>query len=103
MSDENRQRANRDFLNSLTQADGELLRPIYNPEAFIMREKIRGAASRGEIPDTGCRHPLALIRQYVDDDPAVKRNSRPVNLFECGQCHMLIWFVTPDGEPISDD
>lgn len=102
MSDADRHKANREFLNSLTKND-TLLKPIYNPEAFIMREKVRGAASRGELPKTGCRHPLAQIMQFVDDDPTVKRNSLPVNLFECGICHTLLWFVDPYGEPISDD
>lgn len=91
-----------EFLANLTKNDA-LVKPIYNPEAFLMREKARGAANRGDIQRTGCRHPLSEIRQFVDEDPSVKRNDKLVNLFECGVCHMLLWFADPWSEPISDD
>lgn len=96
-----RAKSTQEFLSGLTKND-ELVRPIYNPEAFVMREKFRGQASRGELPRTECKHPLPYLQQYIDDDPLVKRNGRPVNLYECGVCHTPLWMVDPWGEPIGD-
>lgn len=96
-----RERQTAEFLASITDKDS-LLKPIYNPEAFVMREKYRGAANRGDMPRTECTHPFQHINQFLDDDPAVARN-KPVNLFECGVCHMPLWLVDPWGNPISDD
>ena len=90
-----------EFLQSLTKND-EILRPIYNPEAWVMRDKLASAAHRGELTKTGCRHPLAELRQFIDDDPSQKRDGRPTNLFECSQCHMIVWFVDPWGAPLGD-
>lgn len=97
-----RQRQTDEFLKSLTRND-ELVRPIVNPEAFVMREKFRGSANRGELKRTGCRHPLERLQQYLDDDPLVARSGRPVNLFECGVCHLVLWLVDPWGDAVSDD
>lgn len=97
-----RQRQASEFLNSLTKND-ELVKPIYNPEAYVMREKYMSAANRGELQRTKCTHPFVLLRQFVDDDPAVARNGKPINLFECGACHMPLWLVDPWGVPVTDD
>jgi len=97
-----RQRETREFLEGLTKND-ELVRPIYNPEAFVMREKFRGQAGRGELKRTECRHPLQYVQQYIDDDPAIKRAGRPVNLYECGVCHLPLWMVDPWGQPVPDN
>lgn len=96
-----RQKQTKEFLEGLTKND-ELVRPVRNPEAFVLREKYRGAATRGDLTRTGCAHPLSSLQQYVDDDPVVGRNGRPVNLFVCGVCSLPIWMVDPWGEPISD-
>jgi hypothetical protein len=96
-----RQAQTREFLEGLTK-DDELVKPVYNPEAFVFREKLRGQAERGELKRTGCRHPFDRLEQYVDDDPLNRRNGRSVNLFECGVCHLLLWLVDPWGEPVSD-
>lgn len=96
-----RTKANAEFLAGLTKND-ELVKPVYNPEAFVMREKYRGAANRGVMKRSECKHPLTRIFQFVDTDPAVLRNDNGVNLFECSICHTPIWFVDPWGEPISD-
>lgn len=96
-----REKETAEFLRGLTSND-EILRPIYNPEAWVMRDKLKAAATRGELKKTGCRHPLADLRQFVDDDPSAKREGRPANLFECGQCHMIVWFVDPWGDPLGD-
>ena len=96
-----REKQTREFLESLTK-DDEIVRPIYNPEAFVMREKAIGAAGRGEIKRTDCRHPLEYLQQYVDDDPAVGRYGKALNLFECGVCHIPIWYVDPWGVPLAD-
>lgn len=96
-----RAKQTKDFLEGLTKNDS-LIKPIYNPEAFVMREKYRGAANRGTMPRSKCKHPLGTILQYEDTDPSVIRNATGVNLFECGVCHTPIWFVDPWGEPISD-
>lgn len=97
-----RQKQTKEFLEGLTKND-ELLKPIYNPEAFIMRDKYRGAANRGELQRTNCNHPLSMLQQYEDTDPLVIRKGNPLNLFECGQCHLVIWLVDPWGTPISDN
>lgn len=96
-----RQKETEEFLKGLT-SDDELLRPIYNPEAWVMRDKAKAAASRGEIKQPGCRHPLRYIQQYVDDDPSVQRRGNEVNLFACGVCGCLLWFVDPWGSAVSD-
>lgn len=96
-----RTRQTKEFLDSLTKND-ELVKPIYNPEAWVIRNKAKGAAERGEIERTNCHHPLQFLQQYIDDDPSVKRDGKPVNLFECGVCHMLLWFVDPWGVPVAD-
>jgi hypothetical protein len=90
-----------EFLNSLTKND-EFVKPIYNPEAWVIRDKARAAASRGEMPRSQCTHPFQAMQQYVDEDPARERNGRPLNLFECGVCHLTMWIVDPWGVPISD-
>ena len=97
-----RQKDTKEFMESLTK-DTELVKPIYNPEAYVLREKARGLASRGEMPKSDCTHPLRYIQQYIDDDPSVLREGKPVNLFECGICHIPIWFVDPWGNPLTDD
>lgn len=97
-----REKQTKEFLESLTSND-ELVRAIHNPEAFAMREKAKGAANRGELPRTECRHPLSYLRQFIDEDSSVKRRSRPVNLFECGVCHTPLWLVDPWGGVVSDD
>ena len=96
-----RQEATKEFLESLTSAD-ELVRHIHNPEAFAFREKARGQAARGELERTACRHPMARMHQYVDDDPLRPREGRPLNLFECGDCHMRLWLVDPWGDTVTD-
>lgn len=83
-------------------ANDELVRPVYNPEAWVMRDKLKSAAASGKLPKTECTHPLDLLRQYVDDDPSMKREGRLVNLFECGVCQMLVWFTDPWGVAVSD-
>lgn len=96
-----RESQTQEFLASLTKND-TLVKPVYNPEAYVMREKFRGQANRGELQRTDCRHPLAYIQQYIDDDPLVQRAGRPVNLFVCGVCEMPIWFCDPWGDPLGD-
>jgi len=96
-----RQKQTREFLDDLKPGD-TLVKPITNPEAFVLREKARGMADRGEIPRTACRHPLSRIQQYIDDDPVVLRKGNPVNLYECGVCHILLWMVDPWGNPVGD-
>lgn len=90
-----------DFLRSLT-ADTELVRPVYNPEAYVFREKARGAAERGEIQRTDCKHPFQYLQQFEDSDPSVMRKGNSVNLFECQICTMLLWLVDPFGKDKSD-
>lgn len=97
-----REKETAEFVAGLTKND-ETLKPIYNPEAWVMRDKARSQALNGKVQKTGCRHPLALLKQYVDEDPSLKRHGNPVNLFECGVCHTPIWFVDPWGEALSDD
>lgn len=100
-----RQKQAKEFLDSLTK-DTELVKPIYNPEAYVMREKFIGAAKRGELPRTDCDHPLNYMQQYVDDDG--QRGGRPdlvgkpVNLFICGICTTPLWLVDPWGEVVND-
>lgn len=91
-----------DFLKSLTKND-DLVKPIYNPEAWIARDQARSAATRGDIQPSGCTHPMAHLKQFVDDDPAVGRYGTPLNLFSCGACHTLIWFTDPWGTALSDN
>ena len=101
-----RQRQTQEFLQSLT-ANDELLKPVYHPEAYVMREKARGAANRGEIQKTDCTHPFHALDQYVDDvserggRPDI--SGRPVNLFVCRICTMPLWLVDPWGTPVTDD
>ena len=92
-----------EFLKSLTKND-EVVKPIHNPEAYILRSKAKAAASRGELPTTLCRHTANLdyLGQYVDDDATVKRKGTPLNLFECSICGMLLWLVDPWGNEVSD-
>lgn len=97
-----RQKQTKEFLEGLKK-DDEILRHIHNPEAFLMREKFRGMATRGDLKRSGCTHPFAMIQQYVDDDPLATRRGRDVNLFECTVCHMPLWLVDPWGDPVSDD
>lgn len=94
------QKQTQEFLNSLKGED--TIKPIYNPEAFVLRSKAKAAAERGEIQKSGCPHPISQIEQYMDDDPLRKREGKMVNLFECGACHMLFWLVDPWGDPVSD-
>lgn len=96
-----RQKETAEFLESLKPGD-ELLRRVVNPEAWALRNKAQGAANRGEYPRKNCQHPFALLQQYQDDDPSVKRRGLPVNLFECGQCGTLLWLVDPYGEVKGD-
>lgn len=96
-----RQKQTSEFLQDI-KSGSELLRPIRNPEAFIMREKYRGAANRNDLIPTNCSHPVSRLGQFIDDDPLRKRDGHYINLFECGICHMPIWFVDPWGEPIGD-
>lgn len=100
-AEQRRAKQAKEFMESLT-ANDTLIKPIYNPEAFVFREKLRGAATRGDLKRTACRHPLAYLQQYIDDDPAVTRDGKPVNLFECGVCHTALWLVDPWGDPIGD-
>ena len=100
-ADARRTSETKEFLEGLTK-DTELVKPIYNPEAFVMREKLRGQARRGELKPTNCQHPFQYLQQYTDDDPAVQRRGLPVNLFECGVCHMLFWLVDPFGNTVPD-
>jgi hypothetical protein len=97
-----RQQEAKEFLDSLKPGD-ETLKPIYNPEAYHFRSKYRGAAERGELQNTGCRHPIPNIKGYVDEDPARKRDGKLVNLFECSICHMPLWLVDPWGKAVSDN
>jgi hypothetical protein len=96
-----RQKQTKEFLDSLTDKDS-LVKPVYNPEAWAVRNKARAAASRGEIKPTSCRHPFQYLQQYQDDDPSVKRRGLDVNLFECGVCGMPLWLVDPFGNEKSD-
>lgn len=100
-AEQRRQKETKEFLDSLTSKDS-LVRPIYNPEAWAIRNKARGQANRGEITKTDCRHPFAYLQQYEDDDPSVKRKGLPVNLFLCGICGMPLWLVDPFGNEKSD-
>lgn len=104
--EEARQKAERtketnEFLQSLKPGD-EVLKPVYNPEAWIMRDKLKAAALRGELVKTDCRHPDAYLQQYLDTDPSTMRRELPTNLYECGICHMILWMVDPWGVPKSD-
>jgi len=90
-----------EFLRSLSPND-DLVKPIYNPEAYVVRDKARAAASRGDMPRTQCTHPLWQIKQFVDYDPAVNRKDRPLNLFECQVCHTPLWLVDPWGKMVGD-
>jgi hypothetical protein len=96
-----RQKEAKEFLEGLTK-DDELVRPVYNPEAFVMREKLRGQASRGEIRQRECEHPQAYIQQYQDDDPLVARRGAMVNLYQCGVCHTHLWLVDAWGKTAGD-
>ena len=97
-----RQQEAKEFMEGLTRND-DLIRPIYNPEAYHFRGKYRGAAERGELKQTACQHPLHYIQAYVDEDPGQQRRGKMVNLFECGVCHMPLWLVDPWGKAVSDD
>jgi len=96
-----RQKQTKEFLESLKKGD-DLVKPIYNPEAFVMREKAKGAAARGEIKKNNCRHPDAYLQQYLDTDPSTQRRGLPTNLYVCGVCNMLLWLVDPWGTPKPD-
>jgi hypothetical protein len=80
----------------------EFVKPITNPQAWIMRDKARAAAARGEYPNNGCPHPVALMNQYVDDDLTVGRKGEELNVFECGLCHSILWLVDPYGNEAQD-
>ena len=101
MDDDTRRKETEEFLRGLKPGD-ELLRPIYNPEAFVMRDKARAAANRGEIKKTDCRHPDAYLQQYLDTDPGRERSGKPLNLYECGICHSLLWLVDAFGVAKAD-
>lgn len=96
-----RQKETDEFLKSIKSAD-DVLKPIYNPEAFVMRDKAKAAAARGELPKSDCTHPLQYIQQFEDSDPSVARRGQDVNLFACGVCGCLLWFVDPWGVAIND-
>lgn len=80
----------------------DFVKNITNPRAWIMRDKARAAAGRGEYPRKGCPHPVEMMEQYIDDDSGVDRRQRPLNLFECGLCHSLLWLVDPYGQEAQD-
>lgn len=86
-----------EFLSSLTKND-EILKPIRNPEAFVLRDKAKAAAKRGDVPRTKCNHPFSSLNQYIDEDPLARRHGQALNLFECGICHLLLWLVDPWGD-----
>lgn len=90
-----------EFLQSLKSGD-TLVKPVYNPEAWVLRDKYRAAADRGDLKKTECRHPIVAIQQYQDHDPTVKRRDKDLNLFMCSMCGMHLWLVDPWGTPISD-
>lgn len=96
-----RQKETKEFLDGLKPGDS-LVRPIYNPEAWVIRDKSQSAAARGEMPRKDCRHPFSNLQQYEDDDPSVKRRGLPVNLFMCGMCGTPLWLVDPWGQVKSD-
>lgn len=96
-----RQKQTKEFLEGLTKND-EILRPIYNPEAWVMRDKAKGAALRGELPRSECKHSLQYMHQYHDEDPSVARKGNPVNLYACDLCGALLWFVDAWGTPVAD-
>lgn len=97
-----REKETADFLKSLKPGDS-LVKPIYNPEAWVKRDQAKSAAIRGDLQRTNCNHPMAYLTQYVDDDPAANRYGTPLNLFECGVCHTLIWLCDPWGVAVTDN
>lgn len=89
-----------EFFTSLGPND-EMIKPIYSPEAFIFRSKAKTAAAAGEVVKPNCTHPLAYIHQYFDEEKTLGRN-KPVNLFECGRCHCILWLRDPWGDDVGD-
>lgn len=81
----------------------EMVKPIRNPQAFILRSNAAAGAARGEYPNKECPHPIEMVEQYVDEDPAAKRKGRALNLFECTLCHSLLWLVDPYGNEALDE
>jgi hypothetical protein len=96
-----REREAKEFLESLKVGD-EIVKPIHNPEAYALRSQAVGRANRGELKRTDCQHKQAYLNQYIDEDPGVKRSGRPINLYECGICHTLLWLVDPWGRVAGD-
>ncbi len=90
-----------EFLQSLKPGD-TIAKPVIDPQAYHFRSKLRGAAERGELTRTDCQHPFEYLQQYIDEDPKTTRYRRPVNLFECGVCHLKLWLVDPWGKPKAD-
>lgn len=96
-----RERQTREFMQSLTKND-EIVRPVYNPEAFVLREKFKGMAARGEMRRTQCKHPIERLQQFEDSDPTVARRGKLLNLWQCGLCEMPLWLRDPFGADVGD-
>jgi hypothetical protein len=97
MTDQRRQE-----IREIIESKEPLLKPMFNIEAEIIRNKALAAAKRGEYPRSGCPHPVQAVEQFIDEDPSTRRNGRPTNLFECTICHSLLWLINPYGEAASD-
>src|SRR5687767_1408589 len=68
-----------DFLASLKVGD-DLVKPIYNPEAYHFRSKAKGMANRGELPRSDCEHPFATSSSTWTKTPASSaRAVRPIS------------------------
>jgi len=100
--DAQRAKETEEFLKGLKKGDSTV-KAIHNPEAWVMRDKAKGAAARGEMSrQMDCPHPIEYMQQYFDDDPGVKRSGKDLNLFVCAQCGCLLWIVDPFGKVAAD-
>lgn len=80
----------------------ETVRYIPKPDPWLMRLKHYNAAKAGELPFTECNHPVSAIRQFVDVETERDREGRPTNLFECLNCHYVLWLVDATGKAAFD-
>ena len=80
----------------------KILRHLDKPEPRLLRIRAIHQALAGEYKKTECPHPLSRIGQFVDDTGSVVRPEDFVNMFECHDCHSLLWLSDPYGKDAAD-
>lgn len=78
------------------------IKNIADPEARIMRAKLKAQAAAGVIKKTGCPHPVSALQQYIDDTGYVHREGKPINLLVCTICKTELRIVGYDGVEAMD-